>query len=98
MKSNYPSSDRTGHSSWLRLVSNAHLSLFKNFVRAESCDWLSPGLLGAAQRVWADMFHGECFCCCSAGSKVEGDAHLADITQGSARWRCSLQCRVRTCC
>ena len=22
---------------------------------------MSPGLLGAAQQVWADMFHGECF-------------------------------------
>ena len=37
------------------------------------------------------------FSCCSAGSKVEGDAQLADVTQGSARWRCSLQCRVCTC-
>ena len=32
----------------------------------------------------------------SAGSKVEGDAQLADVTQGSAKWRCSLQCQVCT--
>ena len=41
-------------------MSKTHLWLFKNFVCAESCDWLSPWLLGAAQQVWADMRHGEC--------------------------------------
>ena len=80
MKSNYPSSDRTGHSSWLRVVSNAHLSLFKNFVRAESCDWLSPGLLGAAQQVWADMFHGECFPAVQQGRRSK-ETHISPTSR-----------------
>ena len=41
--------------------SSVALSDFCVSVCAESCDWLSPGLLGAAQQVWADMCQGGCF-------------------------------------
>ena len=61
-------------------MSKTHLWLFKNFVCAESCDWLSPGLLGAAQRVWADMFHGECFPAVQQGRRSK-ETHISPTSR-----------------
>ena len=61
-------------------MSKTHLWLFKNFVCAESCDWLSPGLLGAAQQVWADMFHGECLPAVQHGRRSK-ETHISPTSR-----------------